>query len=88
MVRFTKETTRMGTDTGKQEKNTVMGTYTKEGTRTIRKKAWECIREQTAKDTKETTRMTKRMDKELWYTLMAHLTMVNGKMTENTEKES
>ena len=46
MVRFTKETTRMGTDTGKVEKITVMerDTDTKEGGITIREKARECTR--------------------------------------------
>ena len=57
MVVFTKETGRMGRDTGKQEKITKVETDTKEGTRTVRKKARECIRGQTDTDTKETTRI-------------------------------
>jgi hypothetical protein len=44
MVLFTKETGRMGRDTGKQDMISVMETDTKEGTRTVRKKARECIR--------------------------------------------
>ena len=62
MVRFTKETTRMGTDTGKQEKNTVMGKYTKEGTRTIRKKARVFSHGQMVVNTMESGKTANRMD--------------------------
>ena len=48
MVVFTKETTMMGIETGKQEKVTVVEADMKEGSRTIRKKARECIRGKTA----------------------------------------
>jgi len=88
MIMFTKETGRMGRDTGKEENIRVMEADTKEGSRTMRKKARECMRSQTVKDTKETSRMTKVMGKELVFTLMALHTMVNGKITRGTEMES
>jgi hypothetical protein len=64
MVVFTKETGRMGRDTGKEEQITVGETDMKEGTRTMREKARECICWQTETDTKETGRMVIIMDKE------------------------
>jgi len=77
VVVFTKETGRMGTDMGKEENITVMETDTKEDGRTIAEKARECLLGQTAADTRENSPMTKRMVKELWYTLMVLHTMVN-----------
>ena len=87
VVLFTKETGRMGRDTGKQDIITVVEAYMKEGTRTIRWKARECIHGQAAKDTKETGRMTKRMERECIHGQMAKDTKESTRITKRMDKE-
>ncbi len=58
-VMFTKETGKVGRDTGKEYIITVMDRYMKESSRTIYMKEREFILGQTAEDTKETGRKTK-----------------------------
>ena len=76
MVVFTKETGRMGTDTGKEDKITLMERDTREGTRTVREKAREYIRGQTAENTKEGGRTIRKKAREY----------MRGQTAENTKE--